>query len=121
MNLKQRNNVHIHGDGSSTMIFAHGFGCDQNMWRFMAPRFADRYRVITFDLVGSGKSDLSAYDASKYDTLGGYLSTTQGRIPQNGTTFTANGARFTILDAEPQKVNRVQIELLPAPETAAST
>jgi sigma-B regulation protein RsbQ len=72
MNLKQRNNVHLQGDGPSTMIFAHGFGCDQNMWRFMAPRFANRYRVVTFDLVGSGKSDLGAYDPSKYDTLGGY-------------------------------------------------
>lgn len=54
-----------------------------------------------------------------YDTLGGYLSTTQGRIPQNGATITANGAKFTILDAEPQKINRVKIELLPATQPAA--
>lgn len=72
MNLQQRNNVHVQGAGSSTMIFSHGFGCDQNMWRFMAPTFAQRYRVVTFDLVGSGKSDLSAYDPAKYDSLSGY-------------------------------------------------
>jgi sigma-B regulation protein RsbQ len=72
MNLQQRNNIHVQGDGEQTMLFAHGFGCDQNMWRFMAPRFADRYRVVTLDLVGAGGSDLSAYDRSKYSTLQGY-------------------------------------------------
>jgi sigma-B regulation protein RsbQ len=72
MNIQKRNNVQIQGGGSTTMIFAHGFGCDQNMWRFMAPRFAEKYRVVTFDLVGSGASDLAAYDASKYASLDGY-------------------------------------------------
>jgi sigma-B regulation protein RsbQ len=72
MNLQQRNNIHVQGDGKQTMIFAHGFGCDQNMWRFMAPRFSDRFRVVTLDLVGAGGSDLSAYDRSKYSSLQGY-------------------------------------------------
>lgn len=72
MNLQKRNNVHVQGAGTSTMIFSHGFGCDQNMWRLMAPIFAQRYRVVTFDLVGSGNSDLSAYDPAKYDSLAGY-------------------------------------------------
>jgi sigma-B regulation protein RsbQ len=54
------------------MIFAHGFGCDQNMWRFVAPLFADRYRVVLYDHVGSGASDWKAYDPKKYDTLQGY-------------------------------------------------
>lgn len=54
------------------MIFAHGFGCDQNMWRFMAPRFAGKYRVVTFDLVGAGGSDLGAYNRSKYASLEGF-------------------------------------------------
>jgi sigma-B regulation protein RsbQ len=72
MSIQQRNNVHVQGDGPATMVFAHGFGCDQNMWRFMAPRFARRFRVVTFDLVGSGGSDLSAYDRSKYASLDGY-------------------------------------------------
>lgn len=55
-----------------TIVFAHGFGCDQSMWRFLVPAFANRFRVLTFDLVGSGGSDLSAYDRTKYGTLHGY-------------------------------------------------
>jgi sigma-B regulation protein RsbQ len=54
------------------MVFAHGFGCDQNMWRFVAPAFADRYRIVLFDHVGAGGSDLSAYDPEKYAVLDGY-------------------------------------------------
>jgi sigma-B regulation protein RsbQ len=72
MSIQQRNNVQIQGAGPATMVFAHGFGCDQNMWRLMVPCFADRYRVVTFDLVGSGNSDLGAYDAAKYAGLNGY-------------------------------------------------
>jgi sigma-B regulation protein RsbQ len=54
------------------MIFAHGFGCDQNMWRFVAPAFAHDHRVVLFDHVGAGASDLSAYDPERYATLDGY-------------------------------------------------
>jgi sigma-B regulation protein RsbQ len=54
------------------MVFAHGYGCDQNMWRFVAPAFEDRFQVVLFDHVGAGKSDLSSYDAEKYSSLGGY-------------------------------------------------
>jgi len=54
------------------MLFAHGFGCDQNMWRFVTPAFEDDYRVVLFDYVGSGKSDLTAYDTERYATLEGY-------------------------------------------------
>jgi sigma-B regulation protein RsbQ len=54
------------------MVFAHGFGCDQNMWRFVAPAFEDRYRVVLFDHVGAGGSDLSAYDEVRYASLQGY-------------------------------------------------
>src|SRR5262249_27334763 len=50
-----------------------------------------------------------------YDTLGGFVTTTAGRIPPTGTTFEHNGVKYTILDAEPQKVNRVKIEVAPAP------
>jgi sigma-B regulation protein RsbQ len=74
MNLQRRNNVHVSGTGSQTMVFAHGFGCDQNMWRLLAPHFADRYRVVLYDLVGSGMSDLSAYDRTKYRSLHGHAS-----------------------------------------------
>ena len=72
MNIQQRNNVQVQGEGPATMIFAHGFGCDQNMWRFVARHFSQRYRVVTFDHVGSGNSDLSAYQPSKYAELAGY-------------------------------------------------
>jgi sigma-B regulation protein RsbQ len=54
------------------MLFAHGFGCDQNMWRFVTPAFEDDYRIVLFDHVGAGKSDLAAYDRAKYATLDGY-------------------------------------------------
>ncbi|KQV38914.1 MULTISPECIES: alpha/beta hydrolase [unclassified Rhizobium] len=74
MSVINRNNVNIMGNGSKTMLFAHGFGCDQNMWRYVAPQFADRFRVVTFDHVGAGGSDLSAYDFEKYGTLDGYAS-----------------------------------------------
>jgi sigma-B regulation protein RsbQ len=67
-----RNNVRVSGRGTQPMLFAHGFGCDQNMWRFVAPAFEDDYRVVLFDYVGSGKSDLSAYDAERYSALDGY-------------------------------------------------
>lgn len=70
--IRRRNNVRILGRGTQPMLFAHGFGCDQNMWRFITPAFEDEYRVILFDYVGSGKSDLSAYDERKYSTLDGY-------------------------------------------------
>lgn len=74
MSLQHRHHVHVHvrGDGPATMMFAHGFGCDQNMWRKMAPAYATRYRTVLFDLVGSGRSDLSAYDRGRYGTLHGH-------------------------------------------------
>jgi sigma-B regulation protein RsbQ len=72
MTTERRHNVHIAGEGPVSMVFAHGFGCDQSMWRFIAPSFEDRYRTIVYDLVGSGKSDLSAYDRDKYASLHGH-------------------------------------------------
>ena len=68
----KRNNVNVFGRGTQPMLFAHGFGCDQNMWRFITPAFEDDYRIVLFDYVGSGKSDLSAYDAERYRSLEGY-------------------------------------------------
>ena len=56
------------------MVFAHGFGCDQNMWRLVTPAFEDRYKVVVFDQVGAGQSDTSAYDKRKYSSLNGYAS-----------------------------------------------
>ncbi|MBN8422797.1 MAG: alpha/beta hydrolase [Verrucomicrobia bacterium] len=70
--ISARNNVKIFGDGARTMLFAHGFGCDQNMWRFITPAFASEYRIILFDYVGCGRSDMEAYDPERYSTLEGY-------------------------------------------------
>jgi sigma-B regulation protein RsbQ len=72
MDILLRNNVKVFGKGSQPMLFAHGFGCDQNMWRFVTPAFEDEYRIVLFDYVGSGRSDLSAYDERRYSTLDGY-------------------------------------------------
>jgi sigma-B regulation protein RsbQ len=72
MDVLTRNNVTVTGRGTQPMLFAHGFGCDQNMWRFVAPAFAEDFRVVLFDYVGSGRSDLSAYDAERYAALDGY-------------------------------------------------
>jgi sigma-B regulation protein RsbQ len=68
----KRNNVVVLGDGTQPMVFAHGFGCDQNMWRFIWPSFAKNYKIILFDYVGCGKSDLSEYNEEKYRDLNGY-------------------------------------------------
>ena len=70
----RRNNVKVRGIGNQPMVFAHGFGCDQNMWRFVAPAFEDHYKVVLFDYVGAGNSDLKAYDAKRYSSLDGYAS-----------------------------------------------
>jgi sigma-B regulation protein RsbQ len=67
-----RNNVKSRGAGERAMVFAHGFGCDQNMWRFVAPAFEKDFHTILFDHVGHGRSDLSAYNSEKYSTLTGY-------------------------------------------------
>ena len=73
MSVLRRNNVTLRGCPSGQpLVFAHGFGCDQNMWRHVAPAFEDQYRVVLFDLVGSGQSDLSAYDRERYASLDGY-------------------------------------------------
>jgi sigma-B regulation protein RsbQ len=64
-----RHNVHVFGRGETDLVFAHGYGCDQNMWRLLTPAFEDRYRIIVYDLVGAGRSDLNAYDFKKYARL----------------------------------------------------
>jgi len=67
-----RNNVKVFGRGTQPMLFAHGFGCDQHMWRYVTPAFEDDYQIVLFDYVGAGKSDISAYDADRYSSLGGF-------------------------------------------------
>jgi sigma-B regulation protein RsbQ len=73
MEVLRRNNVTEHGLLSGPpMLFSHGFGCDQNMWRLVAPAFEEDHRVVLFDHVGAGSSDLTAYDRERYDSLEGY-------------------------------------------------
>jgi sigma-B regulation protein RsbQ len=73
MDTLARNNVTLSGQPRGRpMVFAHGFGCDQNMWRYVAPAFEDEYRVVLLDHVGSGGADPSAYDRVRYSSLDGY-------------------------------------------------
>ena len=72
MSAIERNNIRINGYGERAMVFAHGFGCDQNMWRFVEPAFRDRFRTVLIDHVGAGQSDLTAYNPRKYASLEGY-------------------------------------------------
>ena len=74
--------MRVSGRGTQPMLFAHGFGCDQNMWRFVAPAFEDDYRIVLFDYVGSGQSDLAAYDAERYATLDGYAQDVLDVVPR---------------------------------------
>ena len=67
-----RNNVKVFGSGTQAMLFAHGFGCDQNMWRYLTPAFEKDYKIVLFDYVGAGRSDLKAYDPARYSNLEGY-------------------------------------------------
>jgi sigma-B regulation protein RsbQ len=74
VDVVDRNNVVVSGrpDGRP-VVFAHGFGCDRNMWRYVAPEFEADHRVVLFDHVGAGHSDISAYDREKYGSLRGYV------------------------------------------------
>ncbi|MEV5758684.1 alpha/beta fold hydrolase [Streptomyces tendae] len=73
MNIERRNNVKVTGNAlGRTVVLAHGFGCDQNMWRLTVPALEEDYRVVLFDYVGSGRSDLSAFSADRYASLEGY-------------------------------------------------
>jgi sigma-B regulation protein RsbQ len=72
MSVLHRNNVKVIGSGPRTLLFAHGFGCDQNMWRFITPAFENEFRILLFDHVGAGNSDISQYDPAKYGSLEGY-------------------------------------------------
>lgn len=72
MSIASRHHINVLGSGERTLVFAHGFGCDQNMWRLLIPALEDNYRIVLFDYVGFGKSDSSQYDRKKYSTLDGY-------------------------------------------------
>jgi sigma-B regulation protein RsbQ len=84
MNTTERNAVTVTGRASGQpMMFVHGYGCDQNMWRYVTPAFEDAYKIVLFDQVGNGRSDLSAYDEKKYSTLDGYATDVLEIIHEN--------------------------------------
>ncbi len=68
----KRNNVRVIGEGDQSIVFAHGFGCSQNVWRHFENAYKNTFKLILFDFVGAGQSDLSAYDSKRYSTLDGY-------------------------------------------------
>ena len=66
LQVTERNNVRVGGSPSGqAMIFAHGFGCDQHLWRYVGPAFAARFRNILFDPVGAGSEALAAFDTPR--------------------------------------------------------
>jgi sigma-B regulation protein RsbQ len=70
--ILKRNNVRVVGEGEQVMMLAHGFGCDQHVWRHLIKAYQQKYTLVAFDFVGSGQSDLLAYNAGRYSTLNGY-------------------------------------------------
>jgi sigma-B regulation protein RsbQ len=73
MSMRTRNNVVETGrEDGPVVLLAHGFGCDQNLWRLVVPALAPRYRIVLFDHTGAGRSDLSAWTPERYGTLDGY-------------------------------------------------
>ncbi|WP_329286828.1 alpha/beta fold hydrolase [Streptomyces sp. NBC_00691] len=73
MDIRRRNNVTVTGRAEGpVLLLAHGFGCDQNMWRLVLPALAPEYRVVLFDYVGSGRADAASWDERRYSSLEGY-------------------------------------------------
>ena len=73
MDILKQHHVSFYGSGGQSIVFAHGFGTDQQAWRYVAPAFAAQNQVVLFDLVGAGQSDKTAYDFGRYQTLDGYV------------------------------------------------
>ncbi|MER2121960.1 MAG: alpha/beta hydrolase [Solibacillus sp.] len=73
VNVVKRNNISIKGKGEQVLLFAHGFGCDQTLWQSLISYFEESYKIILFDYVGAGNSDITAYDSVKYNSLDGYV------------------------------------------------
>lgn len=71
-NILKRNNVHIIGEGETTLVFGHGLACDQKIWNTILPHFEEDYQIVLYDYVGSGNSDLSAFDQTRYSSMHGY-------------------------------------------------
>ena len=115
MSVLERNNVNVDGPADApALVFAHGYGCDQAMWRYVAPRFTDRYRVVLFDLVGAGRSDLGAYSVERYGSLAAYAEDVLEilrALDLRGATFVGHSVSAMIgvlaAIAEPDRIGRL--------------
>ncbi len=100
MDTLTRNNVHQLGNAGPVLLYAHGFGCNQSMWDRITPAFATTHRQVLFDYVGSGQSDLSAWDAQRYATLHGYaqdvIEVCDALNLKSGVTFVGHSVSATI-------------------------
>ncbi len=119
MGVLQRNKVQVSGSGPATLVFAHGFGCDQSMWRLLTPSFAQRFKIVLFDLVGSGGSDLSAYDRRKYGSLQGHADDVAEIIEATGegpTIFVGHSVSAMIgMLADLKAPGRLQAQVMVGP------
>lgn len=122
MDVRARNNVSVIGrEGRPVVVLAHGFGCDQNLWRLVAPTLAEDFRVVLFDHVGAGRSDLSAWSPRRYATLHGYADDVLGILRElelRDVVFVGHSvaAMMGVLAAieEPQRFSKL-ILLTPSP------
>ncbi|MEZ5288638.1 MAG: alpha/beta hydrolase [Vicinamibacterales bacterium] len=121
VDILSRNNVVVDGEGSRTLVFAHGFGCDQRVWQRVAPAFAADHRIVLFDYVGAGRSDRAAYDSARYGSLHGYaadLLDVAGALDLRGAVLVAHSvsAMIGVLAsiAAPQHFERLVL-LAPSP------
>ena len=113
--MLSRHDVKVTGDPAApAMLFAHGFGCDQNMWRWVAPAFEATHRVVVFDYVGFGASDHAAWDAERYVTLDGYAQDVLEicrELELRDTVFVGHSVSSMIgvlaADAEPDRFDRL--------------
>lgn len=99
-NILVRNNVHVQGNAGPVLLYAHGFGCNQTMWNRVTPEFSATHRQVLFDYVGSGKSDLTAFDAKRYASLQGYaqdvLDVCDALDLRSGVTFVGHSVSCTV-------------------------
>ncbi|MFG2539626.1 alpha/beta fold hydrolase [Streptomyces sp. NPDC048511] len=122
MDIRRRNNVTVTGHADApVLLLAHGFGCDQNMWRLVVPTLAESYRVVLFDYVGSGRADPSAWDERRYSSLEGYaldVLEVCEELDLRGITFVGHSvsAMIGVLAAAkaPQRISRL-VMVAPSP------
>jgi sigma-B regulation protein RsbQ len=100
MNAIERNNVHILGNLGPTLLYAHGFGCNQTMWNRITPAFEGTHKQVLLDYVGSGKSDLASFDPDRYSNLNGYaqdiLDVCDALELRSGVTFVGHSVSSSI-------------------------